>query len=67
LGAEIVKRSDRAKGFVVLPKRWVAERTLAWLNRYRRLREDWKNLNHKAQAFPLMASISFMVRRRCRS
>jgi transposase len=38
--AQIVKRSDREKGFVVLPKRWVVERTLAWLNRCRRLAKD---------------------------
>jgi transposase len=37
LNVEIVKRSDQAKGFVVLPKRWVVERTFAWLNRCRRL------------------------------
>lgn len=63
---EIVRRSDQAKGFVVLPKRWVVERTLAWLNRCRRLSKDWENLNRKAQAFLLMASIRFMVRRLCR-
>jgi hypothetical protein len=40
---EIVKRSDRAKGFVVLSKRWIVERTLAWLNRCRRLAKDWEN------------------------
>jgi transposase len=60
---EIVKRSDQAKGFVVLPKRWVVERTLAWLNRCRRLGKDWENLNHKARAFLLMASVRLMVRR----
>src|SRR4029434_11178733 len=38
LETEIVKRSDRTKGFVVLPRRWVVERTFAWLNRCRRLR-----------------------------
>src|SRR3546814_15307051 len=37
---EIVKRSDTAKGFVVRPRRWVVERTLAWLNRNRRLAKD---------------------------
>src|SRR5215475_3317927 len=37
LSVEIVKRSDQASGFVVLPMRWVVERTLAWLNRCRRL------------------------------
>ena len=60
---EIVKRSDQVKGFIVLPKRWVVERTLAWLNRCRRLGKDWENLNHKARAFLLMASIRLMVRR----
>ena len=64
---EIVKRSDQAKGFVVLPKRWVVERTLAWLGRCRRLAKDWEVLSHKARAFLIMASIRFMVRRLCRS
>ena len=39
---EIVKQSDAAKGFVLLPRRWVVERTLAWLNRNRRLAKDVK-------------------------
>jgi transposase len=60
---EIVKRFDQAKGFVALPKRWVVERTLAWLNRCRRLSKDWVCLNHKAQTFLLMVSICLMVRR----
>jgi transposase len=64
---EIVKRSDQVKGFAVLPKRWVVERTLAWLNRCRRLAKDWENLNHKARAFLLLASIRLMVRRLCHS
>ena len=64
---EIVKRSDLARGFVVLPKRWVVERTLAWLGRCRRLAKDWECLNHKARAFLLLASIRLMVRRLCRS
>jgi transposase len=63
---EIIKRSDAAKGFVVLPRRWVVERTLAWLGRCRRLAKDWECLNHKARAFLLMASIRLMVRRLCR-
>ena len=42
LNVEIVKRSDQASGFVVLPKRWVVERTFAWLNRCRRLAKDWE-------------------------
>ena len=44
LKTEIIKRSDRAKGFVQLPKRWIVERTIAWLNRCRRLARDWENL-----------------------
>lgn len=67
VGVEIVKRSDRVKGFVVLPKRWVVERTLAWLCRCRRLAKDWEALNRKARAFLMMASIRLMVRRLCRS
>jgi transposase len=51
LETEIIKRSDQAKGFVVLPRRWVVERTIAWLNRCRRLAKDWENLNRKALAF----------------
>jgi transposase len=47
---------------VVLPKRWVVERTLAWLSRCRRLSKDWEALNHKARAFQMMASIRLMVR-----
>ncbi len=42
---EIVKRSDQPKGFVTLPKRWIVERTIAWLNRCRRLAKDWENVN----------------------
>ena len=60
---EIVKRSDAAKGFVLLPKRWVVERTFAWLNRCRRLAKDWECLNKKARAFLALASIRFMIRR----
>ena len=51
LETEIVKRSDRVKGFVVQPRRWVVERTIAWLNRCRRLAKDWENLNRNALAF----------------
>ncbi len=65
LATEIVKRSDAAKGFKVLPRRWVVERTLAWLGRCRRLSKDWENLNIKALAFLLLASIRFMLRRLC--
>ena len=63
LKAAIVKRSDRAKGFVVLPKRRVVERTFAWLIRCRRLVKDRENLNRKALAFMRLASICLMLRR----
>lgn len=63
----IVKRSDKAKGFVVLPKRWVVERTLAWLNRCRRLAKDWECLNQRARGFLLLASIRLMIRRLSRT
>ena len=55
LETEIVKRSDRVKGFVVQPRRWVVERTIAWLNRCRRLAKDWENLNRNALAFIKLA------------
>jgi len=45
LVTEIVRRCDQAKGFVVLPKRWIVERTIGWLGRCRRLAKDWENLN----------------------
>ena len=65
LETEIVKRSDHAIGFVVLPRRWVVERTIAWLNRCRRLAKDWENLNRKALAFLRLASIRLMLRKLC--
>jgi transposase len=57
LTVESVKRSDRTNGFVVLPKRWIVERTLGWLNRCRRLAKDWENRNRNALAFLHLASI----------
>ena len=65
LETEIIKRSDHAKRFVVLPRRWVVERTIAWLNRCRRLARDWENLNRKALAFLRLASIRLMLRKLC--
>lgn len=63
---DIVKRSDRAKGFVVLPKRWIVERTFAWLGRCRRLAKDFENLTRTAVAFVMLASIRLMIRRLAR-
>lgn len=62
---EIVKRPEQADGFKVLPMRWVVERTLAWLNRCRRLAKDFENLTDNALAFLHLASIRLMLRRLC--
>ena len=65
---EIVKRSDAATGrFVVLPKRWIVERTIAWLNRCRRLAKDWERLNRNALAFLQWSSVRRMLRRLCQN
>lgn len=63
---EIVKRSDAGR-FVVLPKRWIVERTIAWLNRCRRLAKDWERLNQNALAFLRWASIRLMIRKLCQN
>ena len=65
LVTEIVRRCNQAKGFVVLPKRWIVERTIGWLGRCRRLAKDWENLNHNALAFLRLASIRLMLRKLC--
>ena len=62
---EIVKRSDKAKGFIVLIKRWLVERTIGWLNRCRRLAKDWECLNRRALDFLRLASIRLMLRKLC--
>jgi transposase len=60
---EIVKRSQQAIGFEVLPRRWVVERTLAWLNRNRRLAKDFEASIASAKAWLLIASVQLMLRR----
>ena len=60
---EVVKRSARAKGFEVIPRPLVVERTIAWINRCRRLAKDYENLSRTAIAFIRMASIKLMLRR----
>jgi transposase len=62
---EIIKRSDAAKGFVLLPRRWVVERTFAWLGRCRRLAKDLEAKTRKALAFLKLASIRLMMRKLC--
>jgi transposase len=60
---EIVKRSDTAKGFVLLPRRWVVERTFAWLNRNRRLAKDVEASIESAVTWLFIASVKLMSRR----
>jgi putative transposase len=60
---EIVKRSDDTTGFVVLPKRWIVERTFSWLYRYRRLSKDYEQLPENSEAMILIAMINLMSRR----
>ena len=60
---EIIKRSDTAQGFEVLPRRWVVERTFAWLGRCRRLAKDWETTIESATAWANIASIRIMIRR----
>jgi transposase len=63
---EIVKRSDVTQGFELLPRRWVVERTLAWLNRNRRLAKDFEALIQTAAAWLLLASVKLLSRRLAR-
>ncbi len=59
---EIVRRCDRHK-FVVLPKRWIVERTMGWISRNRRLARDFERHCRIAAAFVRMAMIRIMLRR----
>jgi putative transposase len=63
---EITKRSDTFKGFVVIPKRWIVERTFGWFNRYRRLSKDYELLPETSEAMIQVTMIHLMVRRLAR-
>ncbi|QBL95362.1 hypothetical protein KSAC_31830 (plasmid) [Komagataeibacter saccharivorans] len=63
---EIIRRSDTAKGFEILPRRWVVERTFAWLGRCRRLAKDWEKSIASSTAWTLIASIRMLTRRTAR-
>ncbi len=63
---DIIKRSDKAKSFEVLPRRWVVERTFAWLGRCRRLAKDWEKSIASSTAWALIASIRMLTRRTAR-
>jgi Transposase DDE domain len=60
---EIVKRAADAAGFKLLPRRWVVERTLAWLNRNRRLAKDFEASIASAKAWVYIASVQLLIRR----
>lgn len=60
---QIVKRTDGLKGFVVVPKRWIVERTFGWLTRYRRLNRDYETLPQCSETMVYLAMIRLMVRR----
>ena len=59
----IVRRCDRARGFVVLPKRWVVERTFGWLGRYRRLSKDYERQPSSSETLIRLAMINLMAHR----
>jgi transposase len=63
LTLEIVKRTDDMSGFVVLPRRWVVERTLAWISRRRRCVRDYERLHVNHEAMTQWAMILVMTRR----
>ena len=60
---EIVKRTDNLKGFKVVPKRWIVERTFGWLNHYRRLAKDYEPDCKTSETMVYLAMIHLMVRR----
>ena len=60
---DIVKRSDIAKGFVLLPKRWIVERTFSWFGHYRRLSKDYEFRTDTSETMLYIAMIHVMVRR----
>lgn len=60
---EVVQRNDNLKGFKVLPRRWVVERTFGWLGRYRRFSKDYEQLTSSSEAMIHIAMIGLMVKR----
>jgi putative transposase len=63
----VVKRLEGLKGFHVLPKRWIVERTFGWLNRYRRLSKDYEYLPQTSETMIRVAMIHLMIRRLART
>ena len=67
LSVEIMKRSVAAKSFVLLPERWVIERSFGWCGRRRRLTKDFEHLNRTALACLRRACVRLMLRRLCKT
>jgi putative transposase len=67
INIEMVKRTDDMKGFVVLPKRWVVERTFGWLGKYRLLSKEYERTLESSKADVYYAMTSLMLRRSTRS
>jgi putative transposase len=63
VAVEGVKRADKAKGFIPLPKRWIVERTLGWLRRERRLSKDDEREESSSEAYIHLGMIHLMIRR----
>jgi putative transposase len=63
INLDIVEKPSDQKGFVLLPRRWVVERTLAWLSRYRRLSKDYEHRFEYSESWVYIASISRMLRK----
>ena len=64
LRLEIVKRSDDTKGCIVLPRRWLVERSFSWFGRNRRLAKDFENLAETLASFVTLALSQLALRRR---
>jgi transposase len=60
---EVIKRADSAKGFVLLPRRWVVERTFGWMFWNRRLSKEYERLTQTSESFIYLASIKLMLNR----
>lgn len=63
---EVVKHTEAKKGFVLLPRRWVVERTFGWLGRFRRLARDYERLGETLAGWHWLAFLTLMLRRACR-
>ena len=60
---QVIKRSDKLKGFVLLPRRWVVERSFAWLSFNRRLSKDYEKLTRNSEAALYASMLPIMLRR----